>query len=131
MIVGSLGNTVFTVSSFYVKTLNNLSIDGSAKWNEFNIINGPPKLQFAGPELDTIKFNCSFLFSFNVNPLRAVNELKLYMKTGKVLLFILGGKKVGSGRYVVTSLSESHKKFNALGQVVSIGVTVNLKEYII
>lgn len=130
MLVGSLGNTIFTVSGFFVRTLDDFTIEGSAKWNQLDIINGPPKLQFAGAELDTVKFKCSFSFAFNVNPLKEVKRLNSYMKEGMNLLFLLGGKKVGSGRYVITSISQAHKKFNARGQVISMDITVSLKEYI-
>lgn len=129
MVVGSLGKIVFSVSRFFVKTINDLNIDSSVNFAEHKIMNNKPKLQFLGAELDTISFKMHLSAFRNVNPLKSAEELKKNMKDGKVLNFILGNKKVGNGKYVITSIKESHKKFSPNGVVMTIELDVSLKEY--
>ena len=51
------------------------------------------------------------------------------MKKGNTLKFILGRKVIGSGWYVITSISETHKTFSSLGVVTKIELSIELKEY--
>lgn len=88
-----------------------------------------PRLQFIGINLDTIKLDIHLNAAFRVNPLAAAKELETYSKNGEVLTFILGGKKIGKGKYVITNLSESHKSYSAIGTVTKINLAVSLKEY--
>ncbi len=129
MIIGSLGKVIFACSSFYIKTINNMSIDKSVNWIEHKMMNGKPKLQFDGENLDSIKFDIHLNSAFNVNPLLSAKELEEYMKKGNTLKFILGRKVIGSGWYVITSISETHKTFSSLGVVTKIELSIELKEY--
>lgn len=129
MIIGSLGKVIFTCSSFYIKTINNMSIDKSVNWIEHKMMNGKPKLQFDGENLDSIKFDIHLNSAFNVNPLLSAKELEEYMKKGNTLKFILGRKVIGTGWYVITSISETHKTFSSLGVVTKIELSIELKEY--
>lgn len=129
MIVGGLGRVVFLVSSKYIKTINDLEINKSVNYAEHRIIKGKPKLEFLNNNLDTLTFKIRLNIFYNVNPLAAAKELENYMNNGEILRFILGAKKVGSGKYVITELKESHRKFTAIGTVSEIELEVNLKEY--
>ena len=129
MLIGSLGDIFFIVSSVYLKTITDLNISGSAKWNQIDILNGKPKLQFAGVELDSIKFKMSLRTWHSVNPTASAKELMEYMKKGKVLKFIMANRKVGTGKYIIKSLSQSHKHFTAMGTVISMDIDIELQEY--
>lgn len=129
MIIGSLGKVIFACSSFYIKTIKNMSIDKSVNWIEHKMMNGKPKLQFDGENLDSIKFDIHLNSAFNVNPLLSAKELEEYMKKGNTLKFILGRKVIGPGWYVITNISETHKTFSSLGVVTKIELSIELKEY--
>ena len=125
MIVGSLGKTIFGCSSFYIKTINDLSGDKSVRWIE----HGKPKLQFEGVALDELKLNIHLNAAWNVNPTAAAKEFEDYMKKGQKLKFILGSRVVGSGWYVITSMSETYKAYTSLGNVSKMELSLSLKEY--
>lgn len=129
MIVGSLGKTIFGCSSHYIKTISNFSTEKSVKWTEFDIINNKPKLQFNAPSLDRLKFDIHLNAAWNVNCLAAAKEFEDYMKKGKILRFILGGKVVGKGLYVIESISENYKAYSPIGTVTKMGLSLQLKEY--
>lgn len=129
MIVGSLGKTIFGCSSFYIKTINNFSIDKSVSWEEYKIIGNKPKMQFNGEQLDNLKFDIHLNAAWNVNPLASAKELANYMRRGEKLKFILGGKVVGNGYYVITNITENHKAFSPIGTVIKMELSLQLKEY--
>lgn len=129
MIVGSLGKTIFGCSSFYIKTINNLSGDKSVRWIEHEVMHGKPKLQFEGVALDELKLNIHLNAAWNVNPTAAAKEFEEYMKKGQKLKFILGSRVVGSGWYVITSMSETYKAYTSLGNVSKMELSLSLKEY--
>lgn len=127
MIIGSLGNYVFMTSSFYTKTYNSYSRKLSSKWIEHKIIGEKAKLQFDGLELENISFNIHLNKFFNVNIDLEKKILYEYMKDGKVLRLILGGKKIGN--YVITSISEEPKAYSAIGSISKMDLKIELKEY--
>lgn len=129
MIVGSLGKTIFGCSSQYIKTIDNFSSNKSVRWTEHQIIGNKPKLQFDGVQLDSIKFDIHLNSIWNVNPLAAAKEFEDYMKQGKKLKFILGGKVVGSGWYIITGMTETYKAYSPMGTVIKMGLSLELKEY--
>lgn len=129
MIVGSLGKTIFGCSLQYIKTIDNFSSDKSVRWTEHQIIGSKPKLQYDGVQLDSLKFDIHLNSAWNVNPLAAAKEFENYMKQGKKLKFILGGKIVGSGWYVITGMTETYKAYSPMGTVIKMGLSLELKEY--
>ena len=122
MIIGSLGNFIFMASSLYTKTFNSFSRSSSVRWIEHKIIGEKPKLQFDGIDLKQIELSI-----FKVDIPKEKEKLEKYMEEGKVLRLIIGGEKIGN--YVITSLNEEHKAFNAIGKVTKMDIKVSLKEY--
>lgn len=127
MLIGSLGQLIFTVSSKYIFTLNNLTKSKSANWIEHKIIGKTPKLQFDGANLDQIKFNMHLSYTFGVNPYASVQKAERAMKEGSTLTFILGMKYLG--KYIIESIEETHKETDKFGIAISIDLAVNLKRY--
>ena len=127
MIVGSLGNYVFLTSSIYTKTYNSFSRSMSSRWIEHKIIGEKPKLQFDGIDLKQIELSIHLNRFFKVDIPKEKEKLEKYMEEGKVLRLIIGGEKIGN--YVITSLNEEHKAFNAIGKVTKMDIKVSLKEY--
>ena len=127
MIVGSLGYYVFITSSFYTKTYNSYSRKSSANWLEHKVIGEKGKLQFDGLNLEEISFNIHLNRFFNVNISLEKKILYEYMKQGRVLRLILGGRKIGN--YVITSISEEPKAYSAIGAISKMDLKIELKEY--
>lgn len=127
MIVGSLGNYVFTTSSLYIKTYNSYSENSSVRWIEHKIMGEKPKLQFDGVDLKQIQLTIHLNVFFNT-PIKAEKKiLEEYMVQGKVLRLILGGQKIG--KYVITKISDEPKAWSALGLVTKTDLKIELREY--
>lgn len=127
MIVGSLGTYIFFTSSFYTKTYNSFSRNISSKWIEHKIIGEKPKIQFDGLELENISLSIHLNRFFNVNINKEKKILEGYLKEGKVLRLILGGRKIGN--YVIVSISEEPKAYSAFGTQTKVDLKIELKEY--
>lgn len=127
MIVGSLGNYIFFTSSIYTKTYNSFSRSISSRWIEHKIIGEKPKLQFDGLELESISFSIHLNRFFKVDIDKEKKKLETFFKEGKVLRLILGGKKIGN--YVITSIGEEPKGYNAFGVPTKMDLKIELKEY--
>ena len=127
MIIGSLGNFIFMASSLYTKTFISFSRSSSVRWIEHKIIGEKPKLQFDGIDLKQIELSIHLNRFFKVDIPKEKEKLEKYMEEGKVLRLIIGGEKIGN--YVITSLNEEHKAFNAIGKVTKMDIKVSLKEY--
>jgi len=130
MAIGALGDVAFEANVFKILTFDNLKRNGSSRWAEHNIIGDKPKLEFLGPSLEEISMDIHLNTIFNVTPATELETLRNYRDTGEILTFILGNTVVGSGKFVIQSISESHKAYTKAGKLIKANVTLNLKEYV-
>jgi phage protein U len=127
--IGSFAGIVFEVSADKVLTINDLSRSGSARWAVHDVNQKKPMPEFLGPGQDGMPFKIILKASHGVNPEETVNILRNFKDTGQVSSFILGSKPVGDGFWYLDDMSEGYKSIDKEGRILSIDVTVTLKEY--
>ena len=88
------------------------------------------KVQFGGPSLSTMTFTMHFSSSLGVNPRKMLIELESCVRLGKLGYFIIGTKKIGKHKYLITSMSESWGQIIKNGKLVSANVNITMKEYL-
>lgn len=126
MIVGSFGDVVFSVSSFLVRTLDDISISYKSRIAKHEIIGNKPKLEYQGEDLTEISFKMRFDRSFGVDP---ENELrKLEDQKGMACIFFLGDKYYGD--FLITSIGNDIQRTLKDGSTLVAEVSVSLQEYI-
>lgn len=126
MIVGSFGDVVFSVSSFLVRTLDDISISYKSRIAKHEIIGNKPKLEYQGEDLTEITFKMRFDRSFGVDP---DNELrKLEDQKGMACIFFLGDKYYGD--FLITSIGNDIQRTLKDGSTLVAEVSVSLQEYI-
>lgn len=131
MAIGNLGKTItFEVSSEKVLTFNNLSRTVKGRWTQHNIIANKPKSEFLGPDLDGITFKVSLSAMHGVRPRKTLETIEKAVRKGTVLPFVVGGKKVGSNSWVITSVSETWNCVYSKGELVTADVNLTLQEYV-
>lgn len=128
--IGTLGDLKFVTSSNQMKTFKDLSVSQSVRYGEHETLQGKPKLEYTGQVLDSLKFQLYWRVEDRVNPEREIDYLYKKMAEGEVLSFILGGVKVGSGRYVITNIERSFVRFDNRGKALAVKYDISLKEYI-
>ena len=130
MAVGSLGDIVFDVSSDKVLTFQDLQINRRAKYTEHAIHGKKGLLEFTGLEPLTATMKIDLLASLGVVPKDELDALVEILTNHEAVPFILDGEPQGDNLWVVESLSESYPVINNKGELISISVTLNLKEYV-
>lgn len=89
-----------------------------------------PKSEFGGPDLSDMTFTMQFSASLGVNPRQMLRELESCVRLGKIGYFIIGTKKIGKHKYIITDISESWDNIIKNGLLVSAKVNVTMEEYL-
>ena len=129
--IGNLGDITFFVRQVKhgakILSFTDLKRESTARISEHE--GKVEKLEFDGPGLDEITLTIIAKADFKVKPQSVQNKLHKYIKTGKRLPFVLGGKKVGYGFYAIKSISQTYKEINIKGQTMAMTFDVTLKQY--
>lgn len=128
--IGSFGKVItFEVSSKKVLTFQSMKREVSARWKTHNIVQKKPKAEFMGPDADTVTFKVFLSAEHGVKPRKTLDAIEKAIKKGQVEYFILGGKKVGSNKYYIESMSEEWEEIWNKGELVKATGSLTLSEY--
>lgn len=127
--IGSLGDTIFSVSQNQVKTFDDMSWESSAKYSAHDRHLKDPILEFTGLGADTISFSMYFSVFLGVDPLGEIVKLLKAEREGKVMSLIIGPKKYGTGKWVITGTSKKLIKFDSTGRLLIASVDIKLTAY--
>ena len=127
--IGSLGNLVFSVSENTVRTFDELSWKVSSKYATHDRHIKRDVLEFLGPEPDAISFKMAFSVFHGVNPLNEVKKLNKMCHNGEISTLVLGGRKYGYYKWVITGISNTLSKYDNAGNCWAATADVTLKEY--
>ena len=79
----------------------------SARWHTHNIVNGKPKSEFAGPDSSSVTLEAVLAAERGVRPRATLEKLEKACESGTVDYLYIGGKKVGTGKMKLESISET------------------------
>lgn len=128
--LGSLGDIVFTVSEDKIYTLDQFTRSASSRWAQHDRIGQKPKKEFIGPGVDTVSFSIRVSAAVGLNPRRELDKLTALERAGKAMKLMLGGKGIGVGLWVITSLSQDWEVIDNEGNVLEAEVKLTLEEYV-
>lgn len=111
-------------------TFENFRREVSNRTTEHSRILRKPKVQFDGPALSTMTFTIRFSAGLGVNPRQMLQELETCVRLAKLGYFIVGTKKIGKHKYLITNASESWDEIIKNGKLVSANVDITMKEYL-
>ena len=130
MAIGSLGDVAFEVSSENVRTFSDLQIQRKANYAEHAIHGKKGLLEFTGLAPLTASMKIDLLASLGVVPKDELAALVEILTKHEAVPFILDGEPQGDNLWVLESMSESYPVINNKGEIISVSVTLNLKEYV-
>lgn len=130
MVVGALGDIVFQVSDDTVKTLNNFSWSGSARYASHQRHGYHAMSEYTGMNADTISFDMVLSAYLGVNPQDTITQIFTHERAGTALSFVLGNKAYGKYRWVITKHTVKAQYYDGNGDLTHCKVTVSLQEYI-
>lgn len=129
--IGNLGKLiVFEVSSDKVLTFGKLQQSVKGRWTTHAVIQNKPKPEFLGPDQRTVSFPIFLSANHGVRPRSTIEKIEAAVESGTPLPFVIGGKKVGANKWVITDMSETWDDIIKDGRLVSAHLTLNLAEYV-
>lgn len=127
--IGSFGDIVFLCSDSTILTFQDLSFNRSASYAEHKILGGNGLVEFTGINAASCSISMNFEASLGVDPLKQITELERMLNDHEANLFVLDGKPVGSGYWVIESINETYELIDNNGRAKKITASVSLKEY--
>ncbi|MDM5278795.1 phage tail protein [Paenibacillus silvae] len=128
--VAVLGDIVFIVTKYKVRTFSDLSRTNNDRWANNEILLKKPRSQFLGPGLDTFELTVLVDARLGLNPRKEVDKLVAYSREGKVMKFSVGGKGMGVDKVKITSLVQNWQKMDNRGNLTSATYNLTLEEYV-
>jgi len=121
---------VFSVSPRTVKTLNNVSVQSSARYNTHNRHLREPMTEFTGLDSDRCTFDMTLSRFLGVVPHIDLQMLRILLERGEVIRFMLGRDLMGrTGLWTLQSFDVGVENYDADGTLLSVTVRVTLLGY--
>lgn len=130
MIVGALGDIVFSVSSRTVETISNLVWSGSARFATHDLHAGSSISEYTGADLAKITFDIQLLASLGVDPMSEVWQLFDLERRGVTLPLVIGNHGYGRYRWTILSHKTKAEHFDGHGNIIGATLSVSLQEYL-
>jgi phage protein U len=108
------------------KGFTSFSHERGVNYAQHERINGKPRLQSVGDNLDTISFEM-YLHSEFTNPENDIDALVSALEKKEVLLLLLGNGKI-VGDFVITNFSQTNSFTDPLGNLISATLSISLLE---
>lgn len=130
MAIGNWGTTIkFEVTANKVLTFTNFKRTVSGRWNSHPIIGKKPKGEFKGPDASSVTLEIVLSAEQGVKPRATLDTLERATESGKVDYIYIGGKKVGSGKMALESISETWDEIWKNGELVKAKASLTFSEY--
>ena len=130
MTIGSFGGIVFSVSPKKIKTLRDLSRNGSADIQTHKRHLDVDLPEFVGRGLESISFNIRLSKYLGVsNPQSDLNKIISYEQNGTPKSLILGTTKFGSNKWLISKHKVTYEHYDESGNPVTFDVSLTLTEY--
>lgn len=130
--IGNLGDITFEITEnkkgIKVLSFSDLQRTSEAEYEEHTRNGKKSFLEFLQPRLDTITLTIFADARYRVKPLAIKNKLMKYKDAGTVIPFVLGGRKVGKGAYVIISVQETPTEYFRDGRPIKVLFTIELRE---
>lgn len=129
--IGNLGRLItFRTSDKKIMTFTDFTKKASGKWQKHTRIGKKPLQEFTGPELGQISFTIEINALHGYKPRKTLAAIEKSIEKGIAHKFVLGGKRVGSNYWVITSVSETWDEIYSRGELVSAKAKLTLEEYL-
>jgi len=129
--IGSLGSVVFVATADTLRTFDEFTRTSAGRWAKHEVLGRKPLSQHLGPGLDVITFNMRFDTRYGINPRKEMDELVSLERKGKAVPLTIGGKGLGVGLWVITSLALTYNIVDRAGNVVVGTAALTLEEYVV
>jgi Phage P2 GpU. len=130
MIVGALGDVVFSVSSKTLLTLSNFKWSGSSRYATFQRHNHHALTEYTGMDADQISFDIYLSAYFGKDVQEEIAKIWKYERDGQSVPLVIGDHGYGKWRWVVKAHSLKAQTFDGRGNIMTATVNLQLLEYL-
>lgn len=131
MAIGHIGKTVvFETSDAKILTFKKMQRTVKGRWASHSRVAEKPKKQFLGPDADQLTFTITLNAEHGVKPRKTIENIEKLIVTGSPQTVVIGNRRVGANKYVITEISESWDTILNRGEVVKITCDITLEEYL-
>ncbi len=128
--VGNFGKLItFEVSSNKILALSDFKRMVAGRWKKHEIIGAAPRSEFQGPDSDETTITAILSAEHGVKPRATIERLESAVRSGEVDYLIIGGKRVGSGKVYISSISEEWDTIWSRGELVKATINITFAEY--
>lgn len=128
--IGNFGKLItFEVSSEKMLALNDLKRTVAGRWKKHEIVGAAPRSEFQGPDLDETTVTAILSAEHGVKPRATIERLEAAARSGEVDYLIIGGKRVGTGKVYISSISEEWDTIWNKGELVKATINIIFAEY--
>lgn len=128
--IGNFGKLItFEVSSEKMLALKDLKRTVAGRWKKHEIVGATPRSEFQGPDLDETTVTAILSAEHGVKPRATIERLEAAARSGEVDYLIIGGKRVGTGKVYISSISEEWDTIWNKGELVKATINITFAEY--
>lgn len=128
--IGNFGKLItFEVSSEKMLALKDLKRTVAGRWKKHEIVGAAPRSEFQGPDLDETTVTAILSAEHGVKPRATIDRLEAAARSGEVDYLIIGGKRVGTGKVYISSISEEWDTIWNKGELVKATINITFAEY--
>ncbi|WP_352416291.1 phage tail protein [Oscillibacter ruminantium] len=128
--IGTFGkNLIFETSSQRVFTPEKMSHTAKGRWNNHTVVGAKPKKEFSGADLQGFSMSIKLRADYGVKPRQTIETIVKMVESGTAEFLIIGGRPVGSNRFVITDVSDEWDTVYRGGELFSASVSLTFEEY--
>lgn len=128
--IGNLGKLItFNVAENSILTFEKLTQEVKGRWTTHAPIGGKPYSEFLGPDNRTISMPVTIRAEYGINPRKTIESIEQAVEKGEHYVLVIGGKRIGSYEWVISSMSQSWNRVLNNGELISASLTLSLTEY--
>lgn len=128
--IGNFGKLItFEVSSEKMLALKDLKRTVAGRWKKHEIVGAAPRSEFQGPDLDETTVTAILSAEHGVKPRATIERLEAAARSGEVDYLIIGGKRAGTGKVYISSISEEWDTIWNKGELVKATINITFAEY--
>lgn len=128
--IGNFGKLItFEVSSEKMLALKDLKRTVAGRWKKHEIVGAAPRSEFQGPDSDETTVTAILSAEHGVKPRATIERLEAAARSGEVDYLIIGGKRVGTGKVYISSISEEWDTIWNKGELVKATINITFAEY--
>ncbi len=131
MAIGNFGSAIiFETSDNKVLNFTQFKRQVSSRWASHPRIGQKPVKQFLGPDIDKVTFTVILDARHGVKPRNILEVIDNSIIRGSPEYLIIGCRRIGSSKFVITSKSETWDEIFNNGELVRASMELTFEEYL-